>query len=83
MPTRMIFSVNGDSLLKNNMTMPFYLLFISPHLFRSEEMKKDVNEGRNDSAKIIERQLRELSRLAEMNKKIHSTMSIDGLLQNP
>jgi formate hydrogenlyase transcriptional activator len=44
-------------------------------------MQKDVNKGRNGSTKIIERQLRELSSLAEMNKKIHSTMKIDNLLQ--
>ena len=43
-------------------------------------MSKDMNKARNDSAKVIERQLRELSSLAEMNKKIHSTMNIDRLL---
>jgi hypothetical protein len=44
-------------------------------------MKKDLNENRNNSVKITERQVRELSCLAEMNKKIHSTMNLDRLLQ--
>ncbi|MFZ7111297.1 MAG: sigma-54-dependent Fis family transcriptional regulator [Desulfatiglandales bacterium] len=39
-----------------------------------------MNRAGNDSGKVIERRLRELSSLAEMNKKIHSTMKIDRLL---
>jgi transcriptional regulator with GAF, ATPase, and Fis domain len=44
-------------------------------------MSKDVNKRGNNAVKVIERQLRELRSLAEMNKRIHSTMNIDRLLQ--
>jgi transcriptional regulator with GAF, ATPase, and Fis domain len=44
-------------------------------------MKKIDHENNKDHSQVIERQLRELSSLAEMNKKIHSTMNIDRLLQ--
>ena len=38
-------------------------------------------DNKRDHSQGNERQLRELSSLAEMNKKIHSTMNIDRLLQ--
>ena len=44
-------------------------------------MAKIDHENNPDHAQVIQRQLRELSSLAEMNKKIHSTMNIDRLLQ--
>ncbi len=44
-------------------------------------MVKIDHENNKDYSQVIERQLRELSSLAEMNKKIHSTMNIDRLLQ--
>ena len=44
-------------------------------------MAKTDQENTEDHSQVIERQLRELSSLAEMNKKIHSTMNIDNLLQ--
>lgn len=44
-------------------------------------MAKIDHEYNKDYAQVIKRQVRELSSLAEMNKKIHSTMNIDRLLQ--
>jgi len=44
-------------------------------------MAKIDHENNKDYSQVIERQLRELSSLVEMNKKIHSTMNIDRLLQ--
>jgi formate hydrogenlyase transcriptional activator len=44
-------------------------------------MAKIDNENSPDHSQVIQRQLRELSSLAEMNKRIHSTMNIERLLQ--
>ena len=44
-------------------------------------MDKIDQENNKDYSQVIERQLRELSSLVEMNKKIHSPMNIDRLLQ--
>jgi len=40
---------------------------------------RDTNK--KQSSRFIEQKLRELSTLAEMNKEIHATMSMDRLLQ--
>lgn len=44
-------------------------------------MAKTDLDNKKRYSQVKERQLRELSSLAEMNKKIHSTMNIDRLLQ--
>jgi hypothetical protein len=44
-------------------------------------MTKNLNKDKKDDAEVIERQFRVLSSLAEMNKKIHSTMKMERLLQ--
>ncbi|WP_054700960.1 sigma-54-dependent Fis family transcriptional regulator [Desulfosarcina cetonica] len=44
-------------------------------------MTKDLNDPKKDYTEVVERQFRELSSLAEMNKKIHSTMKMERLLQ--
>ncbi|BBO89314.1 sigma 54-interacting transcriptional regulator [Desulfosarcina ovata] len=44
-------------------------------------MTKDLNKDKKDYTEVIERQFRELNSLAEMNKKIHSTMKMERLLQ--
>ena len=44
-------------------------------------MAKIDQENNKAYSKVHERQLRELSSLAEMNKKIHATMNMDRLLQ--
>lgn len=44
-------------------------------------MTKNLNKDKKHDAEVIERQFRVLSSLAEMNKKIHSTMKMERLLQ--
>jgi len=44
-------------------------------------MTKIDHENNEDIAQVLERQLRELRSLAEMNKRIHATMNLDRLLQ--